>query len=97
MFDIEGVEVVKRKTNMFDEESYPGLKHYYVNYRFMSLSMYYDPSDFLGSVGKPYFEIYYKGDTFRFLKTERNNLEQFVLKTTKEHDKEVNTFPERFL
>lgn len=78
---------------------YPDCNWWLIQYKFLELSLYYDPSDKLGSVGKPYYELYDGIETFRFLSNpdQSDKLLGKLIQIKKEHDKEVQEYPERFL
>ena len=78
---------------------YPDCNWWLIKYKFLELSLYYDPSDKLGIVGQPYYELYDGFETYRFLSNpdQSSELLELLLQIKSKHDKEVQEFPEHFL
>ena len=75
----------------------PGLKRWHIMYRFLKLSLYYDPKDYLGSVGVPYYEVYDGRDAERFLEHDYEHIKDFFEDYFRNHDEQIITNPEYFL
>ena len=86
-------------TRANDENTYQRVKYFWIEYKFLQLSSYYDPTESLGVMTGPYFEIYANDDVIRFSNDEAGlkDLEEFVNQICAEHDLEIKLFPERFL
>jgi len=94
---LESLGATIEEREVRDEVKMPGLKRWYILYKFLKLSLYYDPKDHLGFVGKPYYEIYGGKDTERFLEHDYASIKDFFEEYFKNHDEEIETNPEYFL
>lgn len=78
---------------------YQGCNWWVFNYRYLRLSIYFDPADIMGFVGRPYYELYDGEDTYRFIATDAEA--QTLLDTLNslkiKHNQQVQEFPEMFL
>ena len=71
-----------------------------LTYKHLEHSIYYDPSDILGVVGKPYFEYYDGDDTYRYLEYSKDEFIRFCKDLNRnqiQHEQDFIDFPERFL
>lgn len=76
-------------------KKFKNCKWWNIKYKFLNLSLYYDPDQVLGSFDGPYFEIYLNGETYRFATIDY--LQNFILESCQDHDEELKTNPENFL
>ncbi len=89
------VLVVDRGVTEFEPTK--GVQYWHLNYRFLSLSVYFDRFDILANMKEPYFELYDGEDVIRFYEYEVELLIEHVTKLFIEHDKEIDEKPELFL
>ena len=81
-----------------DAEYYAGCFWWKLTYGHLVLSIYFDPSDILGVVGSPYYELYDGKDTFRYLESGSSvRLLEALTKAKEEYIKEFQDHPESFL
>ena len=70
-------------------------------YGHLFLSIYFDPEDKLGFVGRPYYELYTGDDTFRYLDLPNTENPNFLLRNLKklknEYKKDFKNNPENYL
>ena len=77
---------------------YPGCVWWRLTYQHLFLSLYYDPTDSLGIVGAPYYELYDGNETYRFL--ESGDPMELIFELHQNlaiYEAEFAQFPERFL
>ncbi len=93
-----GIELIDRKND--DRTIYLDCNWWHLNYKFLKLSIYYDPSDSLGYVGKPYYELYDGNETFRYIADEVESEEEFLRDLNNminAHDESIAKTPENWL
>ncbi len=91
---------IDTKTNDLSANKYfAGVHWWTITYKFMIISVYYDPSDIMGSVGVPYYESYYK-EANRYIANNEDNYDNFIndIKALiTQHDIDVEIHPETWL
>ncbi len=83
-----------------DVKGYEGCNWWRLKYKFLDISIYYDPIDALGAVGVPYYETYDGDQTERYIHGDPDGSGQFLtdMKFLRDkHKLEVEQFPELFL
>jgi len=80
-----------------EHDFFEGCNWWTLSYKLMSCSIYFDPSDCLGVVGQPYYEIYDGEDTERFLMDGYKDLLDYLKEQTKAHDIDLIENPENWL
>ncbi len=92
-----GIEIVDRKND--NRKEYRSCNWWHLNYKFMKMSIYYDPKDLLGYVGSPYYELYDGNETYRYLEDSDDHIE-FIDKLKEVidlHDIDIDEHPENWL
>ena len=84
--------ITDRHPNPFFES----VSYYYISYKGLELSMYYDPDNSLAYMNGPYYEIL-TDDAYRFYPNEEEELVDFLEKEFRKHDIEIQEYPERFV
>jgi hypothetical protein len=98
-------QITKREKRSFEPTK---VKRWFIEYKELVISAYYDAHDDLGVVGEPYFEIYnitnqkeYThnfDDTARFLAAEDiDKMAEFLENEFNIHDKDLKENPEYFI
>ena len=76
---------------------FKGCNWWTLGYKFLRYSVYYDPSDIMGSVGAPYYEFYDGDDTYRYLLDNSFEFISDVNEYIPKHNTDIETNPELFL
>ncbi len=90
----KNIKIKEVPASKYQEDLYPGALWWSFKYKFTEFSVYYDPADYFGSVGVPYYE-FYDGDTLRSSNT--IDIEKFIANACEEHDRLIDSNPELFL
>ena len=93
-----GYDVIDRGNDRVKDGVYVGCNWWHLNYKFLKLSVYYDPSDALGVVGVPYYELYDGMEDYRYI-ADQDDLEFLSDAKTHiiNHKKSVEEEPELWL
>ncbi len=98
-----GYKIIDRK-NLRAEgivvQGFEGCNWWHLIYKHLTISLYYDPIDALGSVGSPYYEALAYDETIRYIHGDPDGSFQFLddLEFVRDkHKLEVEQFPEMFL
>ncbi len=92
-----GIEMVDRKND--DRDEYRICNWWRLKYKYVKMSVYYDPADLLGYVGRPYYELYDGNETYRYLEDSDDHTE-FIGKLKEVidlHNADIDEHPENWL